>query len=142
MHEILRQYSRDVALVFVHTPLEGHRFAMQAARVVECADAMGQFVAMADAIFSKQDSLGVKSWGSYALDAGISDSASINACARDDRPIDRISAGKSLAEALDITGTPTVFVNGWRFLGPSKQQLLQAVEAARQGKAPAGAGTE
>ena len=142
MHEILRQPPQDVALVIVHTPLEGHRFAMQAARVAECADAMGRFVAMTDAIFAKQDSLGTKSWGSFALDAGIADSASISACASNTQPIDRISAGKSLAEALDITGTPTVFVNGWKFLGPSRQQLLRAIEAARQGKAPGSVGAE
>ena len=140
--ETLREYPRDVALLFVHMPLQGHRFAMQAARAADCAERMGQFVPMIDAIFRKQDSLGLKSWGSFALEAGISDSASISACARDARPVGRIDAGVALAEKLEVTATPTVLVNGWKFLGPSKGELDRAIEAALRGKAPSEVGVD
>lgn len=142
MREILREYPRDVALIFVHTPLPGHRFAMQAARAAECAQTKGRFVPMIEAIFGKQDSLGIKSWGSFALEAGIADSASISACARDTRPVGRISAHVMLAESLEVNATPTVLVNGWKFLGPTREVLRRAIEAARQGKAPSAAQVE
>ena len=142
MREILREHPRDVALVFVHTPLPGHRFAMQAARAAECAERMGRFFPMIDAIFGKQDSLGIKSWGSFALEAGITDSASISACARDARPVGRIDAGVALAEKLEVKATPTVLVNGWMYLGPTKFQMGRAIEAARQGKAPSAVGLD
>jgi protein-disulfide isomerase len=138
IREVLREYPQEVALVFVHTPLPGHRFAMQAARAADCAVAEGRFFPMVEAIFNKQDSLGLKSWGSFASDAGIADSASISACARDTKPVSRIDAGLALAERFEVTGTPTVLVNGWRFLGPSKEQLNRAIEAAQQGKLPTG----
>ena len=136
MREILRDYPRDVALIFVHTPMPGHRFAMQAARAAECAERMGRFFPMIEAILSKQDSVGIKSWGSFALEAGIPDSASINACARDSRPVRRIDAGVAFAESLEVNATPTVLVNGWKFLGPTKAELGRAIEATLQGKPP------
>jgi predicted DsbA family dithiol-disulfide isomerase len=136
MREILREYPRDVALIFVHRPVPGHHFAMQAARAAECAERIGRFLPMIEAIFGNQDSLGIKSWGSLALEAGITDSASISTCARDARPVDRINAGVALAERLEVQATPTVFVNGWKYLGPTKGEMDRAIEAALQGKAP------
>ena len=136
MRDILREHPQEVALIFVHTPLPGHRFAMQAARVAECAQRVGRFVPMIDAIFDKQDSLGLKSWGSFALEAGIADSGSIGACARDTSSVARIDAGRSLAERFEVKATPTVLVNGWSFTGPTDEQLRRAIEAARQGRAP------
>jgi protein-disulfide isomerase len=136
IREVLQEYPQDVALFFVHLPLPGHRFAMPAARAVECAEREGRFIPMVEAVFAKQDSLGIKSWGSFAWDAGIRDSAAIAACARDDHPVARISAGAALAERLQVLATPTVLVNGWQFLGPTKQRLVNAIEAVRKGRAP------
>jgi len=142
IEEALQEYPEDVAFVFVHMPLQGHRFARQAAMVAECAEASGQFMPMISAIFRKQDSLGLKSWGSFAQEAGLSDSASISACAWDSRPVPRIEAGLALARKLDVTATPTVLVNGWRFVGPTKNELNRAIEAALGGRAPRGAGVD
>jgi protein-disulfide isomerase len=142
IEESLAKYSKDIALIFVHMPLEGHRFALQAARAAECADRSGRFVPMLSAIYGKQDSIGLKSWGSFALEAGISDSASISTCAWDTSSVHRIEAGKALAEKLGVRGTPTVLVNGWLFLGPSKDELERAIEAVLSGKTPAEVGKE
>lgn len=140
LEESLQEYPQDVAFIFVHMPLEGHRFAQQAARVVDCAESHGRFLPMIRAIFSKQDSLGLKSWGSFAVEAGISDSASISECAWDTRPVARIEAGLALAKELGVRATPTVFVNGWRFEGPNKEELTQAIEAVLRGRTPGAAG--
>lgn len=142
IREILQENPRDVALIFVHTPLPGHRFAMQAARAAECAEREGRFFPMVEAIFAKQDSIGIKSWGSFALEAGIPDSASISNCAQDPRPVDRIEAGVALAQELGVNATPTVLVNGWKFLGPTKGMLARAIEAARHGKSPGDIGVD
>lgn len=142
IEESLAKYGKDMAFIFVHMPLEGHRFALQAARAAECADRSGHFFPMLKAISVKQDSIGLKSWGSFALEAGISDSASISRCAWDPTAVDRIEAGKALAEKLGVRGTPTVLVNGWLFLGPSQSQLERAIEAVLSGKSPADVGVE
>lgn len=134
--EALQEHPQDVSFVFVHMPIQGHRFARQAARVAECAETRGRFFPMLDALFGKQDSLGLKSWGSFALEAGIADSASISACAWDTSPVARIEGGLALAEKLEVRATPTVFVNGWRFLGPTKDELSRAIEALLNGRTP------
>lgn len=142
IEEVLEKYPKDVLFVFVHMPLQGHRFARQAARVADCAEESGRFMPMVSALFNKQDSLGLKSWGSFALEAGIADSARIATCAWDTSPIARIEAGVVLAKKLEVTATPTVLVNGWRFVGPSKDELNRAIDAALSGKTPSDVGMD
>jgi hypothetical protein len=54
-----------ISFVFVHFPLPMHRFARPAARAAECANTLGKFDAFQRVLFGKQDSLGLKPWGSY-----------------------------------------------------------------------------
>ncbi|PYO86675.1 MAG: hypothetical protein DMD66_12955 [Gemmatimonadetes bacterium] len=80
--DILHERPSDVRVVYVPHPLSYHRFALGAAQGAECAadvDALGKWL---DVVFSKQDSLGLKSWGAYAAEAGIRDTARIAECAK------------------------------------------------------------
>lgn len=135
VRELLNEYPKDVALVFVHLPLPGHPFALPAARAAECADTKGRFYPFVQAVFAKQDSLGIKSWGSFASEAGIQDSSEISACASRSEPVKRIESGTALAQTLQVFATPTVIVNGWRFMAPTKENLVRAVNAVRKGRA-------
>jgi len=54
-----------VGVIYVHYPLESHRFARPAARAAECAALQSRFRQFHDALFHKQDSLGLKSWAGY-----------------------------------------------------------------------------
>lgn len=127
--EVRKQASSDVSMLFVHYPLTGHRFAVQAAQAAECASARGRFESFVDAVYAKQDSLGIKSWGSYAREAGIADTTSIARCARDPRLFQRIQAGRELALSWEVSGTPTVIVNGRRFAHPpTKGEIERVIE--------------
>jgi protein-disulfide isomerase len=70
---VKQKYGAEVALVYVHYPLPMHRFAIPAARAAECAGEQDRFAEMHDALFSKQDSLGLKSWMSFASETAIRD---------------------------------------------------------------------
>lgn len=63
------------------------------ARAVECAEGEGRVSALVDAIVAEQDSLGIKSWGSFA---------------------------PALAHRFQLIGTPNVLVNGWVFTAATK----------------------
>jgi protein-disulfide isomerase len=123
--------------VFVHYPLSQHRFAMAAARAVECAEAEGHFADLVAAIYEKQDSLGLRSWGSYAKEAGIADTTRIVKCASSSSRVSRIEQGIAYGNRLGVQFTPTIVVNGWRLGGtPSKTELIRIIEAIAGGHAP------
>jgi len=124
---VSQKFEGKVAYVFIHFPLANHPLARPAARAAECAETQGRFGLFADALFAKQDSLGLKSWASYAAEAGVADSAKFAQCVSDSAPISRIDRGRALGETLAVSGTPTVLVNGWRFSNPPSDSLLTRV---------------
>ena len=134
---LLGRYPTQVALTFVHFPLPMHRFAEPAARVAECAGEQGRFEPMYDLLFEQQESFGLKPWGDFATEAGVPDGAAFEACIKSTEPLARVTEGKALGNQLDVRGTPTIVINGWK-LGrpPSEQELDAMVKAVLAGKSP------
>ena len=134
---IRQEFGARVAVVFVHFPLPMHRFARPAARVAECAGAQGRFAEFVGIVFQKQDSLGLKSWGDYAREAGVQDSARFLACAKDQAPVAAIDAGSAAGARLGVHGTPTIMINGWLFDSPPDDTtLLRDIHALLEGRSP------
>jgi protein-disulfide isomerase len=131
------RYPNQVALVYVHFPLPMHRFAMPAARVAACAGEQGRFDAMHDQLFREQDQFGLKPWDDYAKAAGVLDLAAFDACIKKTDPIPRVEEGKAIGAKLNVKGTPTVIINGWK-LGrpPTEAELDQMVQRILAGKPP------
>jgi protein-disulfide isomerase len=145
-HETLKtlrhRYPTQIALTFMHFPIPGHRLALPAARVAECAGEQGRFEAMYDRLFEEQSQLGLKSWSEFGAEAGISNGAAFDACIKRSDSIPRVVEGQQLGKEIDVQGTPTVIVNGWK-LGnpPSEKELDEMVKAVLAGKEPvSGAG--
>ena len=134
------QYPTEVALTFVHFPLPMHRFAEPAARVAECAGDQGRFETMHDLLFEQQDKFGLKAWSKFASEAGVADSGAFESCIKRTEAIPRVTEGKALGNQLDIQGTPTVVINGWK-LGrpPTLDELDRMVKSILVGKSPVGA---
>jgi protein-disulfide isomerase len=137
--DVLARRPEDVRAFYLSFPLSYHRFAEAAARAVECAEAVGAFRRLVDVIYENQDSLGLKSWSSYAQAAGIVDTASFAACATNHDPVPRLKAGRDFGKRINLTGTPTVLINGWRYpYTPSTEDLDRAIDAVLAGKEPSG----
>ena len=134
---VQERYPGKVAVSFVHFPLPGHRFAEPAARVAECAGEQGHFEAMHDRLFAQQNAFGMKPWNEFANEAGITNLRAFESCIAQDTPMPRVRKGQAAGEKLDVKGTPTVIINGWR-LGqpPSEQELEVMVQAVLDGKRP------
>jgi protein-disulfide isomerase len=134
---IRERYPTQVALTYVHFPLRGHRFAMPAARVAECAGDQGRFDAMYDRLFDEQESFGLKAWSDYAIEAGVPDLVSFEACVQKTSVVTRIEQGKQLVARLDVKATPTLIVNGWMLARPPTVDELNAmVGAILAGRSP------
>ena len=136
VEEILSERT-DVQLIYVPHPLSYHRFAMPAPRAAECAYDIGALQRWISVVFSEQDSLGLKSWGQLAEEAGIADTAQIALCARQAGVTPRIQAGLDFGSRIGMAGTPTVLINGWQFEGvPSRGQLNSAIRKVLRGEPP------
>jgi protein-disulfide isomerase len=123
--------------VFIHYPLSYHRFARPAARAAECAAEQGAFHPFIDRVFERQDSLGLKSWAAYALDAGIADTGRLTRCAAESGPLPRVDHGVALGQKFGVKGTPTVIVNGWRLpTTPNEEQLARVIDDLLAGRKP------
>jgi protein-disulfide isomerase len=137
LKKIESKYPDQIGLSYLHFPIEGHRFALPAARAAECAADQGRFGTMHDQLFEGQDQFGLKPWNDYAMAAGVPDIAAFDACIKKTHPIPRVEEGKALGAKLDVHGTPTVIINGWK-LGhpPNEQELDEMVKKILAGKSP------
>jgi protein-disulfide isomerase len=131
------KYSTQIGLTYVHFPIPGHRFAIPAARAAECAGDQGRSESMHDRLFELQDQFGLKPWTDMAEEAGVPDIPAFEICMSKTDPVPRVSEGQVLGKQLDIQGTPTVIINGWK-LGrpPTEQELDGMVKAILAGRSP------
>lgn len=135
--EIERKHPNQVSLTFIHFPIPGHRFALLAARVAECAGDQGKFDAIYDELYGEQDQFGLKPWSDYAAAAHVPDVTAFDACIKKTDPIQRVVEGKALGSKLDVKGTPTIIINGWKLAQPpSEQELGDMVKRILAGKNP------
>jgi protein-disulfide isomerase len=87
-------------------------------------------------VFEKQDSLGLKSWSSFALDAGIQDTVMFARCAGDTVELPLVVRGRALGERIGVRGTPTILINGWRMPAPPYDSLADIIKRVVDGSPP------
>lgn len=132
LHTMMREVTTaPVRISHVLYPLDYHRNALAASLALECAGEQGRFGAFLDALYAKQDSLGMKSWASFALEAGIPDTMRIARCGRAGLESPRLEASRSFGQRMGLTGTPTVIIDGWRLPSPPTERLYSRIIAAR-----------
>jgi len=127
----IASHAQDLSIEFAHFPLSMHRFAMPAARVTECVANLGALSKWIDVVYQKQDSLGLKSWGSFAAEAGVSDTLSLNSCAASSSEVANITAGVKYGNKLKIGGTPSVLLDGWLYPNPPSSEVIDSVLKSR-----------
>ena len=137
--DVKRALADSVWHYVVHYPMEDiHRFAMPAARAVECAGHEGRFTDYLELVFEKQDSLGLKTWASYAVESGVQDTIRFNECNSGKGPVPRVEQGLRIGSEIDVRMTPTVLINGW-LLGNAPrdaEEYLRAINEIIAGEGP------
>jgi len=133
---VLRESARKPSLVFVHFPLPMHRFAVSGARAADCALRQQRFAQFHDALFADQDSLGLKSWVSYAKEAGVPNTSAFDHCVRSTSVDPLIQQGLSVGRRFEVTATPTVIINGLRYSRVPSESVLAAALRSPNNFAP------
>lgn len=115
---MLRQIERDlegrIRVVHMNFPLSGHIHAVPAARAALAAGRQGKFWEMNDLLFQNQRHLEPQDLERYATQLGL-DLARFRADAASPETEQAVQATRREGERLQISGTPTIFINGRRF---------------------------
>lgn len=131
LRSIRHRRPKEVAVVYRHFPLEAiHPHAFGAAVASECAAQQQRFEELHNVLYDRQDSIGALSWAAFAMRAGVADSAAFAACMVGRAAAERVRADVRAGMNLEITGTPTVVVNGVRLNGTPSQAVLDSLIVA------------
>lgn len=138
LQEVRRRNPDRVRVVFVHYPLNYHRFAIPAATAAECGERQGRFEDLADKLFELQDSLGLMTWTEIARRAKLRSIGEFEECISRPTPPARIAAGREAGDRMGVDGTPTVLVNAWRLgSAPASPEGLAAIlDRVQEGRPP------
>ncbi len=128
----------SVAHIVVHYPLDFHRFGVPAARAAECAGVQDRFSDFLNLALEKQDSLGLKTWASYAVESGVRDTLRFNECNASKSVPSRVELGLEMGNRIGVRMTPTVLVNGWLLSAPPRnvEEYVRVVREVVAGEEP------
>jgi len=133
-------YGDRVLFVFKHFPMDPscnpgvknrmHAHACLAARAAVCAQKQGVFWKFHDLAYKNQHQLGADYLETYATESGA-DKAAFEACMSSAEPLAAVRADATVGQALDIHGTPRIYINGKLYRsGSSAEVMARAIEVA------------
>jgi protein-disulfide isomerase len=138
--QLQKVYRGRVHLVWKNYPLPFHDNAGPAAEAALAAQAQGKFWEMHDKLFANQQHLDRDTYERYAGELGL-DLPRFKADLDGKRFKDQIEADRKDGEAVGVTGTPAVFINGRKIAGayPWKtfKQIADTELAKKQSRSPA-----
>lgn len=109
------EFKPKTRFVFKNYPLPAHEHADPAARAAVAAGDQGKFWEMHDQLFTHQETLTNQDIEGFASKLGLNmDKFKTDWTSNDTK--DKVAKDKQLGAQLGITGTPSVFINGRKFM--------------------------
>jgi protein-disulfide isomerase len=129
LKRVQKHFGDQLRFVFRNFPLrELHEYAELAAESAEASGAQGQFWEMHDALFENQQSLGEELVESLAVKFGL-DIDTFNVEVSERKYKDRVSEDFMSGVKSGVNGTPTFFINGFRFdENPDFASMVASIE--------------
>jgi protein-disulfide isomerase len=132
--QVLQAYPKDVNYVYKQFPLTTiHPQAMGASKAALAAGKQGKFWEMHALIFENYRQLSPEKLKELAKQLNL-DMAQWEADMNSPAVQAEIDEEMKQARAADVTGTPTIFVNGKRLMNRSFDGFKQAIDSAMAGK--------
>jgi protein-disulfide isomerase len=139
LKQVLEAYPKDVRLVYKQFPLTTiHPQAMAAAKAAVAAGRQGKYWEMHDLLFENQRQLSPEKYTEFAEKLAL-DIAQFQKDMESPEVLAQINRDMQDGKAADVSGTPTLFVNGKRLVNRSFDGFKQMIDASL-GRAPAPAG--
>jgi len=128
LQEVKADYSDDLQFVWRHFPVTGIA-GYDASRATVAADQQGEFWAMHDVLFERQDEWRTSQnprsfFDDYADELGL-DSGQFRSDYGDAR--DRVERDNDIARQVEVTSTPTFFLNGEQIDNPGTYEGFAAL---------------
>jgi protein-disulfide isomerase len=116
LDEVYEKHRDAVRLLFKHFPLAMHPNAEKASRAAVAAQRQGKFWEMHRVLFDNQNALSVENIEKHALSIGL-DLVKFRQDRDSEATADFVAKNRKQGEALELSGTPSVYINGRRFSG-------------------------
>lgn len=127
LKRVQQTYGDRVRIVWKDFPLTTiHPQAFKAAEAGNCAREQGRFWELHDRLFASQQALEPEALKKHAADVGL-DAASFNACLDTAKHSSRVQEQIRAANALGVTSTPSLFINGRLVTGAQPYEVLAAI---------------
>ncbi|MPY77297.1 MAG: thioredoxin domain-containing protein [Actinophytocola sp.] len=142
--DVERDYGDRITFVVRNFPLDNHPLALSAAKAAEAAGMQGKYAEMYHALYDNYEQWAVTedaaeisddedraraAFDRFAEEIGL-DLERFHTDMDSDAVAKRIEADKADAEKAEVTGTPTLFVNGERFT-PSGETFAEVKQQFR-----------
>ncbi|HLV19378.1 MAG TPA: thioredoxin domain-containing protein [Polyangiaceae bacterium] len=115
LHDTVKKFPGQVKLVFKHYPLAAHPGAEQAARAAVAAGRQGKFWEMHQRLFEQQNKgMDAAALKRIAAELGLDEKRFI-ADLESEATADVVARDRKQANALDLEGTPMIYINGRHF---------------------------
>jgi protein-disulfide isomerase len=138
VHQIRQKYGDKVRFTFRQFPLPMHPNAREAAEAALAAGTQGKFWEFHDLLFKNQQQLDSAGLAQHAKQAGLN-VAAFKKSLDDHQFAAGVDADVKLGEQVQVSGTPTMFINGTRVADPTNfDAIAQVIEAALKGGARPG----
>jgi protein-disulfide isomerase len=137
VRELLLDFGDDLRYVWRHLPLNDvHQNAQLAAEAAEAAAAQGKFWEMHDELLAHQNQIAPQDLVRYAQQLGL-DVDQFSDDLRRHEHAERIADDVGTADASEVAGTPSFFINGKRHHGAYDEATLTAAVRAARARATA-----
>src|SRR5262245_23686308 len=123
---ILQAYPKDARLVYKQYPLPSHPNARMAAEAALAAHAQDKFWPMHDSLFANSKQLSAAKITELARSAGL-DMARFQAEWKSGKFKAAVNKDIADGDQANVSGTPTIFVNGKRYNGPLEMEALKPI---------------
>lgn len=134
LHRLHDEFGGRVLFVFKNYPLDNtcnsaiqqkfHEHACRAAILARCAGQIGKFWQYHDLAYEKQADMTEARLKDWAMNLGVSD-AQIQACLSSKDILEKIKDDVALANKLGVEGTPTLYINNKKYVGPKSYEALR-----------------
>lgn len=129
------KFPTQLSIYYRNYPIPRHVKARPAAFAAECAARQGRFEPAYRLLFANVDSIGVRSWGRFAMLAGIADTSSFTTCVRDSLPVAVVRRDQEDGRRLNVEATPTLLLDNTLVRGAAPlAELERLVESAINAK--------
>jgi protein-disulfide isomerase len=114
---IFEQYAADgyLQITYKQFPLQNHKNAERDALAALCSEEQGKYIEYKKALYALEESKSsakVTDEDRVNIGKDIVDTTKLAACLAGDKYLDQVRAEVQEGEALGVTGTPTVFLDG------------------------------